>query len=232
MSSTYRPLAARRRDQNVGESKRRVGPWEGGSWSKDQPGSLCLLAGDAQKKRVKPAPTARLHAPVLMAYDMLSVSGIARTRSDDFDRLNQSRSTALPSGGPNDVFKVSSAGRPGERSPSMERPFGTGHSGLGNSGPHREALAELRRTWVQGRFHADWWPGVDCTVPIAYFLAANSFTVTRKVTSVTTLPLVESDLIGVGRLPCCRRLRKWLLAVNGGFGGALRRSFPGGVRIQ
>jgi len=100
-----------------------------------------------------------------------------------------------------------------------------GESGLGKGRPHRGGLAGLHRTSAP-------WPSPHSRMTAASFAAASSFTVTRKVTSVTTLPLVESDLISVGKLAGCQGLTKWFLAANSGFGRALRRSFLGGLRIQ
>ena len=75
-------------------------------------------------------------------------------------------------------------------------------------------------------------PEAECPVPGLSVPAASSFTVTRQVTSVTTLPLVESDLIGVVRLACWKPTKERLLAVNCRLGRAQRCSFQGGVRIQ
>ncbi len=163
---------------------------------------------------------------------MLSVSGIPRLGPDNVHRLNQRPMKRASSGGSNDLAKISSCSRQAMRSGPWESAFGTRQSALGKTRPHRERPAGRQGASAQWPGKADSRPGADCRMPKASLRAPSSFTVTRKVTSVTTLPLVESDLIGVSRLAFRQAIRRRLLAANSGFGGALRRSFQGGARIQ
>jgi hypothetical protein len=71
------------------------------------------------------------------------------------------------------------------------------------------------------------WPNAECRMPSA-ILCAISCTVTHPDTSVTTLPLVESGLIIVGKANC-----RWAeTAANRGFALAAHCSFQGGMCIQ
>ena len=68
----------------------------------------------------------------------------------------------------------------------------------------------------------------DCRLWIAASPSAIPCTVTHPYTSVTTLPLVESGLIIVGRA-----FSRWAeTAANRGFGVAAHCSFKGGMCIQ
>ena len=68
----------------------------------------------------------------------------------------------------------------------------------------------------------------ECRVPNAALRAAISCTVTHPDTSVTTLPLVESGLIIVGKAN-----GRWVeTAANRDFGLAAHCSFKGGMCIQ
>jgi hypothetical protein len=72
----------------------------------------------------------------------------------------------------------------------------------------------------------------SCFWLVGYHTVANLCIVTNVTTSVTTLLLVESGLIKVGRLLGSIRLQDRGLAANSRWTGALRCAFQGGECIQ
>jgi hypothetical protein len=106
--------------------------------------------------------------------------------------------------------------------------FGTRHSAFGKTDSKAAVLQNQVLRSASLVHEAGSRPSAECRVPNAGFLTAILCTVTHADTSVTTLPLVESGLIIVGRANC-----RWAeTAANRGFGLAAHCSFQGDMCIQ
>src|SRR5581483_4761479 len=103
-----------------------------------------------------------------------------------------------------------------------ETALGTRHSAFGAPGSNG-FLQKVRRCSASSVGAPSAWPTAECRVPDAALRAAIPCTVTHPNTSVTTLPLVESGLIIVGKANC-----RWAeTAANRGLGLAAHCSFKG-----
>jgi hypothetical protein len=108
-----------------------------------------------------------------------------------------------------------------------ELAFGIRHSAFGKTGS--KAAVALNELWRSASLvpEACAWPNAERRMPSA-ILCAIPCTVMHSRTSVTTLPLVESGLIIVGRA-----IGRWAkTVVNRGFARAAHCSFHGGMCIQ
>jgi|SRR5690349_4858279 len=109
-----------------------------------------------------------------------------------------------------------------------ETALGTRHSAFGKTDSKAAVLQNQLLRSASLVQEAGSRPNAECRVPSAALCAAISCTVTHPDTSVTTLPLVESGLIIVGKANC-----RWAeTAANRGFRLAGHCSFQGGVCIQ
>ena len=106
--------------------------------------------------------------------------------------------------------------------------LGTRLSALGQTGFFLTGFQNEPRRAIWTSCHAGYRPNAECRVPNAALRAAIPCTVTHPYTSVTTLPLVESGLIVVGRA-----IGRWAkTAASRGFARAAHCSFHGGMCIQ
>lgn len=109
-----------------------------------------------------------------------------------------------------------------------EAALGTPHSAFSGACTNAAVLQKVRwrSAWSIGA--ASPWLSAECRVPNAALRAAIPCTVTLPDTSVTTLPLVESGLIIVGKASG----RRAETAADCGFVLAAHCSFNGGMCIQ
>ena len=104
---------------------------------------------------------------------------------------------------------------------------GTRHLAFEKNGSSAVARQDRCPSLAPGFLSVGGWPNGERRMPNA-LLCAISCIVTPRDTSVTTLALVESGLIIVGKANC--RLAK--TAVNRGFAWIAHCSFQGGMCIQ
>jgi hypothetical protein len=108
-----------------------------------------------------------------------------------------------------------------------EPAFGTRHSAFGKT--DSKAAVVPNQPWRSASLvrEAGGWPNAECRMPSA-ILCAIACTVMHPDTSVTTLALVESGLIIVGRA-----IGRWAeTPASRGFARAAHCSFEGGMCIQ
>jgi hypothetical protein len=108
-----------------------------------------------------------------------------------------------------------------------EAAIGNWQAAIGKTRGTGLVFEHRRRAFALSFREVGGWPTAECRMSSA-ILCAIPCTVTPRQTSVTTLALVESGLIIVGRANC-----RWAeTAANRGFGLAAHCSFQGDMCIQ